>query len=212
MPITEVFRVSKYLGKADIELTSLSSKQWEKTLKKTDEEIEKIAIDILETNAKRSLVPGRSFQKFSPKEQEFQDDFPYEYTLDQKNAIDETLADMESSLPMDRLISGDVGFGKTEVAMNAIFKAVLSGTQVAFISPLVVLALEHFETLEDRMRKFGVKIALLTRMNTQSQAKRILNDLKNGKIDVIIGTHRLLSEDIHYKKLGLLVIDEEHKF
>lgn len=119
---------------------------------------------------------------------------------------------MEDSIPMDRLLSGDVGFGKTEVAMNAIYKAVFSGTQVAVISPLLVLADEHFETISERLEPFGVKIGIMTRMQSDRENTETLEKLKNGMIDVVIGTHRLLSDDVVYKKLGLLIIDEEHKF
>ncbi|MBC7498322.1 DEAD/DEAH box helicase [Candidatus Gracilibacteria bacterium] len=212
VPLTEIYRVSKYLGKPDVELTKLSGKEWERTMSKTTEEIEAIALDILETNARRSLAKGRSFASFQGKEREFQDAFAYEYTQDQSRAIEEVFADMESELAMDRLISGDVGFGKTEIAMNAIYKAVLAGTQVAVISPLLVLADEHYETFVERLSPFGVRVGIMTRMNTGREIATTLEDLRDGKIDVVVGTHRLLSEDVRYKRLGLLVIDEEHKF
>lgn len=151
VPLTEIYRVSKYLGNPDIELTKLTGKEWERTMEKTSEEIEMIAQDILETSARRTLAKGRSFAKYRDREAEFLQAFPYEHTPDQRSAIEEVFRDMESEFPMDRLISGDVGFGKTEVAMNAIYKAVLSGTQVAVISPLLVLADEHYETFEERL-------------------------------------------------------------
>jgi transcription-repair coupling factor len=212
VPLTEIYRVSKYLGRPDIELTKLSGKEWEKTMSKTEEEIEVIAMDILETNARRSLAKGRSFTKFLEKEKEFQNAFAYEYTHDQASAIKDVFVDMESELAMDRLISWDVGFGKTEIAMNAIYKAVLSGTQVAVISPLLVLAMEHYETFIDRLSPFGIRIGVMTRMNSSREIQDTLEGLKNGSLDVVVGTHRLLSEDVRYKRLGLLVIDEEHKF
>lgn len=212
VPLTEIYRVSKYLGKSDVELTKLSGKEWERTMNKTTEEIEAIALDILETNARRSLAKWRSFAIFRDKEKKFQDAFAYEYTRDQTSAIEEVFTDMESELAMDRLISGDVGFWKTEIAMNAIYKAVLSSTQVAVISPLLVLADEHYETFVDRLAPFGVRVGIMTRMNSGREIAMTLEDLKNGNIDVVVGTHRLLSEDVRYKRLGLLVIDEEHKF
>ena len=212
VPLTEIYRVSKYLGKPDVELTKLSGKEWERTMEKTTEEIEAIALDILETNAHRALAKWRSFAKFIDKETEFKNAFAYEYTNDQASAINDIFEDMESEAAMDRLISGDVGFGKTEVAMNAIYKAVLSGTQVAVISPLLVLADEHYETFIDRLTPFWVRIGIMTRMNSTREITQTLEELKNGNIDVVVGTHRLLSEDVKYKKLGLLVIDEEHKF
>lgn len=171
-----------------------------------------IAENILETNARRQMSHGRVFAKFSEEEKKFREKFPYEYTSDQLSGIFDVFADMEAETPMDRLLSGDVGFGKTEIAMNAAFKAVLNGTQVAVISPLVVLALEHYESFIERFSDFGVNIALLSRMNTPKQAEKILENIKNGNVDIVIGTHRLLSEDVKWKKLGLLVIDEEHKF
>jgi transcription-repair coupling factor (superfamily II helicase) len=154
VPITEIYRVSKYLGENNPELTRLSGKEWEKTITKTTEEIEQIAIDIVETSARRTLAKGRAFGSFPDEEKIFQKAFAYEYTRDQSTAIEEVFADMEADTPMDRLLSGDVGFGKTEVAMNAIYKAVLSGTQVAVISPLLVLADEHYETFLERLGAF----------------------------------------------------------
>ncbi len=212
VPLTEIYRVSKYLWNESIELTRLSGKEWEKTMAKTEEEIEAIAMDILETSAKRSLAKGRSFGKFEHEEKAFQEAFAYEYTKDQMTTIEEIFHDMESEMPMDRLISWDVGFGKTEVAMNAIYKAVLSGTQVAVISPLLVLADEHYETFVERFSPFGVRVGVMTRMSSETEIRYTLDGLKNGTIDVVVGTHRLLSDDIVYKKLGLLVIDEEHRF
>ncbi|MBX9809182.1 DEAD/DEAH box helicase, partial [Candidatus Gracilibacteria bacterium] len=212
VPLTEIYRVSKYLGKPDVELTKLSGKEWERTMEKTTEEIEAIALDILETNARRSIAKGRSFAKFRDKEIEFQNAFAHEYTVDQRSAIDDIFTDMESEAAMDRLVSGDVGFGKTEIAMNAIYKAVLSNTQVAVISPLLVLADEHYETFIDRLAPFGVRIGIMTRMNSSKEIAETLDQLKNGNIDVVVGTHRLLSEDVKFRKLGLLIIDEEHKF
>jgi transcription-repair coupling factor len=212
VPITEIYRVSKYLGSNNPELTRLSGKEWEKTIDKTTEEIEQIAQDILETNAKRSLAKGRAFGVFREEERIFQEAFKYEYTRDQRQAIEEIFEDMESDMPMDRLLSGDVGFGKTEVAMNAIYKAILSGTQVAVVSPLLVLADEHYETFVERFTSFGIRISIMTRMSSTREIEDSLSGLKNGSIDLVVGTHRLLSEDISFKKLGLLIIDEEHKF
>lgn len=212
VPITEIFRISKYLGDPNIELSRLGGKEWETTLEKTDEELRQIAENILEINAKRSLSTGVAYPSFPDEELAFRKAFKYEHTPNQATAIDEIFADMEKETPMDRLLSGDVGFGKTEVAMNAAYKAVLGGMQVALISPLVVLAMEHYETFIERMRPFGVRVALLTRMNTPKEAESILQKLSHGEIDILIGTHRLLSSDIKWRRLGLLIIDEEHKF
>lgn len=212
VPITEIFRISKYLWDTDVELTNLNWKEWEKTIKKTDEELEIIAQNILETNAKRKLTKWRAFGKFEDEEKKFREKFPYEYTVDQLNWIFDVFWDMESDEPMDRLLSWDVWFGKTEIAMNAIYKAVLSGSQVAVISPLVVLAMEHYESFIERLWEFGVKVEILTRMTTAKEAQNIIENIKKWKIDVVVWTHRLLSDNIKWKKLWLLIIDEEHKF
>lgn len=204
--------MSKYVGENAPELTSLAGKEWERTMEKTDEELEQIASELIEIASKRTLARGITFGSFPEEEKDFKSKFPYEYTLDQREAIDEIFRDMESEYPMDRLLSGDVGFGKTEVAMNAIYKAVLSGYQVAVISPLLVLADEHYETFLDRFSPYPFRIECLTRMTSSSDEKRILEGLKNGSVDIVIGTHKLLSEHLRWKKLGLLVIDEEHKF
>ena len=193
--------MSKYVGENDPELTSLSGKEWERTLEKTDEELEQIASELIEIASKRTLAKGISFRKFEKEEREFQSRFPYEYTLDQLEAIGEIFRDMESDLPMDRLLSGDVGFGKTEVAMNALYKAVLSGYQVAVISPLLVLADEHYETFMERFAPYPIRIECLTRMSSSSEEKRILEGLKNGTVDMVIGTHKLFGEQIRWKKL-----------
>ncbi len=212
VPLTEIYRVSKYVGENNPELTRLSGKEWERTLEKTDEELEKIANELIEIASKRTLAKGIMFGKFPKEETEFQSQFPYEYTLDQRTAIEEIFRDMESENPMDRLLSGDVGFGKTEVAMNAIFKAILSGYQVAVISPLLVLADEHYETFCERFSSFGISVRVLTRMTSTREVEHILEAMKQGTVDLVVGTHRLLSSDIRWKRLGLLVIDEEHKF
>lgn len=211
VPLTEIYRVSKYVGELEPTLTRLEGKEWERILEKTDEELELIANELLEIGAKRTLAKGIAFPRFG-EEEHFRNAFQHTHTHDQLQVIEEIRLDMESDIPMDRLLSGDVGFGKTEVAMNAIYKAVLSGYQVAVISPLLVLADEHYETFTERLGAFGVRIACLTRMSSPSEERQILTGLKNGTLDVVVGTHRLLSDDIRFAKLGLLVIDEEHKF
>ncbi|MDD5377075.1 MAG: CarD family transcriptional regulator [Candidatus Gracilibacteria bacterium] len=212
VPLTEIHRVSKYIGNEEPILTRLSGNEWKKTLEKTNSDVEKIARELLETYAKRRISEGFSFTRFPEQERRFQEDFPYEYTIDQQTAIAEILADMESSNPMDRLLSGDVGFGKTEVAMNAIYRAFLNGKQSILISPLVVLAYEHMESLQKRLTYFGVRLGVLTRFSTQKEAAGILAGLENGTIDCVVATHRILGEGVVFKDLGLLVIDEEHKF
>lgn len=194
VPLTEIHRVSKYIGNEEPVLTRLSSNEWKKTLEKTNVDVEKIARELLETYAKRRISEGFSFTRFPEQESLFQKDFPYEHTIDQQTAISEILADMESGNPMDRLLSGDVGFGKTEVAMNAIYRAFLNEKQSILISPLVVLAYEHMESLQKRLAHFGVRLAVLTRFSTQKEATSILVGLKNGTIDCVVATHRILSE------------------
>ncbi len=212
VPLTEIHRVSKYIGNDEPVLTRLSSNEWKKTLEKTNVDVEKIARELLETYAKRRISEGFSFARFPEQERLFQKDFPYEHTIDQLSAIAEILSDMESLNPMDRLLSGDVGFGKTEVAMNAIYRAFLNGKQSILISPLVVLAYEHMESLQKRLAHFWVRLAVLTRFSTQKEATNILAHLKDGTLDCVVATHRILSEWVIFKDLWLLVIDEEHKF
>jgi transcription-repair coupling factor (superfamily II helicase) len=154
VPITEIHRVSKYIGNDEPSLTRLSGNEWKKTLEKTNQDVEKIARELLGTYAKRRISEGFSFTSYPAKETLFRKDFPYTHTIDQESAIAEILSDMESSNPMDRLLSGDVGFGKTEVAMNAIYRAFLNGKQSILISPLVVLAYEHVESLQKRLTPF----------------------------------------------------------
>lgn len=212
VPISELHRISKYIWKEDPELTRLNSKEWQKIIKSTEEEVEKIAKELLEIYAKRNIVKWYSFVKFEEKEKIFRDSFPYTYTLDQETCIREILASMEKQEPMDRLLVGDVWFGKTEVAMNAVYRSFLNKKQVAFISPLVILAFEHHESLKKRFADFWVRIEILTRVSTQKEESRIIQKLASWEIDCIIGTHRLLSPDINFKNLWLIIIDEEHRF
>lgn len=179
VPLTELHRITKYVGESSTPLSSLDGKEWERALSKTEEEVEIIARDILETSARRALEKGIRFGSFPAEEKAFEKAFSHEHTPDQRSIIEDIRTDMESDVPMDRLISGDVGFGKTEIAMNAIYKAVLSGMQVAVISPLLVLAEEHHETFEERLGAFGVRIASLTRMTTAREEKHILEAMKS---------------------------------
>lgn len=162
--------------------------------------------------AKRQVVDGYAFPEDSPWQQDLEGAFPYFETEDQKKAIDAVKADMERPRPMDRLICGDVGFGKTEVALRAAFKAATAGKQVAILVPTTVLAQQHYETFSQRFAPFPVTVEMLSRFRTASEQRRILADLADGKIDVIIGTHRLVSADVRFKDLGLVVIDEEQRF
>jgi len=212
VPISELHRISKYIWKDNPELTWLNSTQWQKIIKSTEVEVERIAKELLEIYAKRNIVKWYAFSSFEDKEEEFRKSFPYTYTLDQETCIREILSDMNKSKPMDRLLVGDVWFGKTEVAMNAIYRSFLNKKQTAFISPLVILAYEHYESLKKRFTNFGVRIEILTRVSTTREESQVLKQLASWEIDCVIWTHRLLSPDIEFKNLGLIIIDEEHRF
>ena len=212
---TELNELQKYAS-ADAEkvpkINKLGTKEWEKTKAKVRESVEGIAQDLVELYAKRQQTAGYVFEKDTVWQQEFEELFPYEETEDQKNAIADTKADMESSRIMDRLICGDVGFGKTEIAIRAAFKAVQENKQVAYLVPTTILAQQHFNTFVQRMKDFPVRVELLSRFRTASEIKKVVEDLNKGQVDIVIGTHRLLSKDVVFKDLGLLIIDEEQRF
>ncbi len=212
IPITEVWRVSKYVWSENPKLTWLSTKEWEKKLKKVSEDVEVTAKELLDIYAKRKINKWYSFKSFPKEETKFANSFNYVYTDDQLNVVLEIYKDMESENPMDRLLSWDVWFGKTEIAFASIYKALINWKQAALISPLVVLAYEHYEKAIDRFLDFPVNIGVITRFEKAAVVSATLERLKTWKIDLIIWTHRLLSEDIKFKDLWLLVIDEEHKF
>ncbi|MDD5769341.1 MAG: CarD family transcriptional regulator [Candidatus Gracilibacteria bacterium] len=212
VPITEVRRVSKYIGNENPTLTGLSTKEWSKKLEKVAFDVQKVAEELLEIYASRKISNGFAFKYDEIEMIKFARSFDFEYTPDQVNAIDEIMNDMSKSTPMERILVGDVGFGKTEIAFNAVYNAFLNKKQSIIISPLVVLAYEHYNKAIERFSSFPINIEVLTRFETESQARIILKKLQEGKIDLIIGTHRLLGEKIKYKDLGLLIIDEEHKF
>ncbi|MCD5380449.1 DEAD/DEAH box helicase, partial [Candidatus Gracilibacteria bacterium] len=212
VPITEVSRVNKFIGGDNPKLTGLNTSEWSRKLKKVDEEVAIIAEELLEVYSQRKMGSSFAFVPDIQKELSFQSSFPYTYTPDQDEAIDEILGDMSKQEPMDRLLVGDVGFGKTEVAFNAIHRAFINKKQSVFIAPLVVLAYEHYEKALERFRSLGMNIAVVTRMESAKKIDAVLKGLNDGEIDLVVGTHRLLSDKISYKNLGLLVVDEEHKF
>ncbi len=193
-------------------LSRLGGNDWEKTKSKVTQSIQDMAEKLLELYTARQSLRGYAFSPDTPWQQQFEDGFPYQETMDQLSSIRDIKEDMERSLPMDRLICGDVGYGKTEVAMRAAFKAVLDGKQVAILVPTTVLAEQHYHTFKDRFKEYPVAIEVLSRFRSASQQKKIVMDLHKGAIDIIIGTHRLLSKDVGFSDLGLLVIDEEHRF
>ncbi len=212
---TQLDRLQKYAA-SDTEkkpkLNKLGSVEWNKTKAKVHGAVEEIAKDLVELYSIRQNQKGYAFGPDTVWQKEFEEMFPYEETDDQLNAIADTKADMESTRIMDRLICGDVGYGKTEVAIRAAYKAVQEGKQVAYLVPTTILAQQHFNTFEQRMKNFPLKVAQLSSFRTNKEIKETLADLKKGFVDVVIGTHRLLSKDVEFKDLGLLIIDEEQRF
>ncbi len=193
-------------------ITKLGTTEWEKTKKKTKESIKKVAKELIEIYAKRKAKPGFKFSEDSHWQKEVEALFPYEETPDQLRAIKEVKKSMEHPEPMDRLLCGDVGFGKTEVALRAAFKAIMDGKQSAILAPTTILAFQHYGNFKERLKEFPVNIEMLNRFRTPKQQKQIIEGLAIGNIDLVIGTHRLLSDDVIFKDLGLLIIDEEQRF
>jgi len=214
LPVDQVGLIEKYSAGDNLSppLHSLGGNEWTRIKKRVSAEVEKLAKELLTLYAARSAVKGYSFAPDHPWQLEFESQFPYEETPDQLQAINDVKNDLEKPAPMDRLVCGDVGYGKTEIALRAAFKVIMEGKQVAILVPTTVLARQHYETFKERFEKFPVKVAQLSRFVPPKQ--RILNvsDLASGNTDIIIGTHRLLSRDIRFKNLGLIVIDEEHRF
>ncbi len=214
VPIASSDKVSRYIVDDDREpkLTRLGGAEWQKTQSKVKAETEKIAKELLELYAARAKAHALQCEPDTSRMQEFENDFLYIPTPGQVASIRDIKKDMESTTPMDRLVCGDVGFGKTEVAMRAAFKAVENNMQVAVLSPITILADQHYKTFAKRMFGYDVQIEVLSRFKTPQEQKEILKRVKDGKVDILIGTHRLLSEDVKFKNLGLLIIDEEQRF
>jgi transcription-repair coupling factor (superfamily II helicase) len=214
VPVTEAHLVGKYVGagKARPPLNRLGGTRWAKAKAQAERAVRDVAAELLAIQAARESQPGHAFAADAPWQREFESAFIFEETPDQMRAIVETKADMERPKPMDRLICGDVGFGKTEVAIRAAFKAVMGGRQVAVLVPTTVLAQQHFNTFRERMADYPARIELLSRFRTRRAQQRVANDLANGSVDIVIGTHRLIQDDIAFKDLGLVVIDEEQRF
>ncbi len=206
--------LSRYRGmnEGKPELHKMTGKAWVSATSKAKKAIKKIAFDLLELYAKRSQQLGYAFPLDNPWQMEMEDSFPYQATPDQLKATQDVKQDMESARPMDRLVCGDVGFGKTEVAIRAIFKAVTTGKQSALLVPTTILAQQHYHSLQERYAPYPVNIALLNRFRTTSEKKEIFRRLKTGELDIVVGTHQLLGKDVEFKDLGLLVIDEEQRF
>ena len=214
VPATEAHLVSKYVGagKAQPPLNPLGGTRWRKAKEQAERAVRDVAAELLAIQAARESQPGHAFKPDTPWQREFESAFIYEETPDQFRSIAETKADMERAKPMDRLICGDAGFGKTEVAIRAAFKAVMDGKQAAVLVPTTVLAQQHFNTFRERMADYPMRIELLSRFRSRRAQQRVVNDLANGSVDIVIGTHRLIQSDIAFKDLGLVVIDEEQRF
>jgi len=214
VPVEDLNLVQKYsrVGSTFPPLDKLGSLSWQKTKERTRKAIEKMARELLELYARRKALQGFSFSSSGDWESEFEKTFEFEETEDQLRTITDIRTDMESDSPMDRLVCGDVGYGKTEVAMRAAFKAAMDGKQVAVLCPTTVLASQHLKTFRNRMVLFPVRVEALSRLQSRTQQKKIVEDLRKGLVDIIIGTHRLLSKDVEFHDLGLLIIDEEQRF
>ena len=212
VPVERLDLVQKYTGATRPPVDRLGGTSWERAKTKVKKAMRDMAEELLKLYAARKAVPGYAFSSDSHWQQEFEDAFEYELTPDQRTAIADVKSDMESPTPMDRLLCGDVGYGKTEVAMRAAFKAVMDGKQVAFLAPTTVLAFQHQKTLSERFAGFPVRIDMVSRFRSKTEQKATLADLAAGKVDVIVGTHRLLSKDVEFRDLGFLVVDEEQRF
>ena len=214
MPAEQINLLVRYRGSGSVhpKLSRMGGNDWNITKTRAKKAIEDIAKDLLRLYAKREVAQGIAFEPDTVWQYEMEEAFEYTETPDQMKAIQETKADMELSKPMDRLICADVGFGKTEIAIRAIFKAVMSGKQAAVIVPTTILAMQHYQTISERFKPFPVKVELLSRFRSAKEQKETIKKLLKGEVDVVIGTHRLLQDDVVFKDLGLLVIDEEHRF
>ena len=212
VPVERLDLVQKYTGASRPALDKLGGTTWEKAKTRVKKQMRDMAEELLKLYASRKSIPGHAFSPDSHWQQEFEDAFEWELTIDQQNAVTDIKRDMESATPMDRLLCGDVGYGKTEVAMRAAFKAVMDGKQVAILAPTTVLAFQHLKTLTDRFAAFPVRIDMVSRFRTKAEQKATLDDLEAGKVEIIVGTHRLLSKDVKFRDLGLLIVDEEQRF
>ena len=214
IPAEQINMLCRYRGSGNVlpPLSRMGGNDWNNTKNRVKKAVEDVAADLINLYALRKLSKGYAFEPDTVWQYEMEDAFGYTETPDQMKAIAQTKEDMESDKPMDRLICGDVGFGKTEVAIRAIFKAVMSSKQAAVVVPTTILAMQHYQTISERFKPFPVKVELLSRFKTHKEQKETIKKLILGEVDVVIGTHRLLQDDIQFKDLGLLVIDEEHKF
>ena len=212
LPTERIDKITRFVGGTPPALSKLGGTDWLKTKKKVKKAVLDIARELLRIYAKREVVPAHQFGRDTPWQIELENSFPYTETPDQVQAIEEVKKDLERARPMDRLIVGDVGFGKTEVALRAAFKAVMDGKQVAVLVPTTVLAQQHFQTFSERLATFPVKVEMLSRFRSPPEQREVVAGIALGEVDIVIGTHRLLQSDVAFKDLGLLIIDEEHRF
>ncbi len=214
VPVTQLDRVQRYLGSegAKVELDTLKGKRWERAKKSARKSARLLAAELMKLYQERETAPGFAFSGASPWLQELEASFRYEETPDQWQAIQDVKRDMEDDQPADRLVCGDVGFGKTEIAVRAAFKAVLDGKQVAVLAPTTVLAHQHLNTFRERLGAYPVEVRMLSRFRSRAEQRKIIEGLRSGSVDIVIGTHRLLVSDVRFKDLGLLIIDEEQRF
>ncbi|MCD1146816.1 transcription-repair coupling factor [Peptoniphilus sp. KCTC 25270] len=214
LPMDQLSIIHKYTGSKEVapKINRLNSSTWKKTKAKAKKSVEEMADDLIKLYAKRESEQGHAFLEDTPWQKEFEASFPFDETDGQLDSIEEIKKDMERSRPMDRLLCADVGYGKTEVALRAAFKAIMDGKQVAILVPTTILAQQHYNTIMERFSDFPVRVGLLSRFRTPAQQKADIEGLRRGSIDLVIGTHRILSKDIKFKDLGLLIIDEEQRF
>lgn len=212
MPTDQLDQVTKYVGGEAPTLHRLGGADWAKTKQRAKKAVKEIAADLIRLYSARMAAPGHTFGPDTPWQRELEDAFPYAETPDQLTTIAEVKSDMEKSVPMDRLICGDVGYGKTEIAVRAAFKAVQDGKQVAVLVPTTLLVQQHFSTFAERYANFPVAVKALSRFQTDTEAKAVLEGLRDGSVDVVIGTHRLFSSETKFKDLGLVIVDEEQRF
>jgi transcription-repair coupling factor (superfamily II helicase) len=214
VPIDQIDQVQKYVASEGKEpkVYKLGGTDWKKVKTKVESSVQDIADDLIKLYAEREASIGYAFSKDGSEQREFETSFPYQETEDQLRSIEEIKRDMERERPMDRLLCGDVGYGKTEVAIRAAFKAIIDGKQVAFLVPTTILAQQHYETIKERFQDYPINIGLLSRFRSKKQQTETIKGLKQGTVDIVVGTHRILSKDIQYKDIGLLIIDEEQRF
>lgn len=214
IPTDAMDNIRKYIGSGEAapKLNRLGSKEWINTKAKVKSNLREVARNLIELYAKRQKIKGYAFSKDTIWQQEFEDKFPYVETDDQLRCIEEVKKDMEQEKPMDRLLCGDVGYGKTEIALRGAFKACMDQKQVAYLAPTTILANQQYETFKDRVKDYPIRVELLNRFRTKKEQEEIVKKVKLGEIDILIGTHRILSKDVEFKDLGLLIVDEEHRF